>query len=205
MQAYEIIFGRYRFEIPETYRALHALGHFDIPPTKDYLAFYDCEWLPLQEIAEYEFSKWSSASDGGFVPFAQTGRGEPYCWRLDWARGGEPPIVLCERCESGVCLAPDFRSFLYRMALEAFAGRNDFLGDAKVEQLYRAVDIIAPHLPDDWVRRLRDLRGGRWQRIEKHGGYLVVLPRQECDAIIAAELAFPHLNEEFIHDKDYRA
>jgi hypothetical protein len=33
------------------------------------------------------------------------------------------------------------------MALEAFAGRNDFSGDAKVDDLHRAVDILAPLIP----------------------------------------------------------
>src|SRR5262245_47764061 len=122
MQAYEAVRRQYGFELPDAYRTLQGGGHFDVPPTDNYLTFYDCEWLPLCEIADYEFNKWEIASDGGFVPFAITGRHEPYCWRLDWTSGGEPPIVLCERCESGLCLAPDFRGFLYRMTLEALPG-----------------------------------------------------------------------------------
>jgi hypothetical protein len=202
MNEYEEIRRRYGFELPASYRALRRAGHFDIPPTENCLAFYDCEWLPLRGIAKYTFNEWEITADGGFVPFAITGRREPYCWRLDWASGGEAPIVLCERSESGRCLAPDFRGFLYRTALEAFAGRNDFLGDAKVEELHRAVDIIAALLPARWKRQLRKLRDGVWQKDEQRR-CLFVLPQEECERTIAAELSFPHLNEEFIHDKEY--
>src|SRR5262249_36771919 len=149
----------------------------------------------LDAIAQHKFPEWEIASDGGFVPFAITGRGETYCWRLDWASGGEQPIALCQRSEVALCLAPDFRPFLDRMALEAISGCNDFLGDAKVEDLHRAVKILAPLLPARWAGRLRDMVAGPWH---EERGDLYVLPRAECDAIIAAELAFPHLNEKFI-------
>jgi hypothetical protein len=202
MNEYEAIRLRYGFELPEPYRSLRDAGHLDAPPSQNHLAFYDCEWLSLRAIAEYSFNEWEITGDGMFVPFAITGRHEPYCWRLDWESGAEPPIVLCERCESGICLAPDFRGFLYRMALEAFAGRNDFLGEAKVEELHQTVNILASLLPAHWAQQLRDLRGRPWQKDEKRG-CLFILPQPECDAIIAAELTFPHLNEVFIHDKEY--
>jgi hypothetical protein len=203
MKQYAAIEQRYGFALPEIYRTLELRGHFSHRgPEENYLAFYDCEWLPMAAIAEYRFNDWEIATDGGFVPFAITGRHEPYCWRLDWAVGGEAPIVLCERCERAVCLAPDFRGFVYRMALEAFAGRNDFPGDAKVDELHRAVAILAPLLPEQWSARLLNLRGRSWQKDEKLGN-LCVIPWQECEDIIAADLAFPHLNEAFIHDKGY--
>jgi hypothetical protein len=204
MDEFEAIRRRYGFEMPETYRVLQSAGNFQ-PPLEKYLSFYDCEWLPLEEIANFQFNRWEIASDGGFVPFAMTGRHEPYCWRLDWAHGGEPPVVLCERCESARCLAPSFQGFLYRMALEAFAGRNDFLGDSKVDELVRAVNIIVPLLPGDWARRLRDLRDRQdWQtKQERAGCSLFLLAPDECKAILAVDLAFQHLNEEFIHDKEY--
>jgi hypothetical protein len=210
MKALEAIRRRYSFELPDSFRALQALGHLEVSgspsgrprSTENYLAFYDCEWLPLEGIANYRFTPWTIAADGGFVPFAITGRDEPYCWRLDWSSGGEPAIVLVERCEDGVCLAPDFRAFLYRLALEAFAGRNDFLGDAKVDELNRAVEIVAPLLPPHWTRRLMDLRDRHWEHDKKRGN-LLVLPWEECTAIIQQELSFSHLNERFIHDKEY--
>jgi hypothetical protein len=201
MDHYGAIEQRYGFVVPEVYRTLEAQGHLGLP-WRNYLAFYDCEWLKLEKIVQYKFNDWEIAVDGGFVPFAITGRHEPYCWRLDWASGGEPPIVLCKACESGICLAPDLRGFLYRMAIEAFAGRNDFLGDARVDELRRAVDIIASLLPARWARQLRELQHGNWQKDEKRA-YLFIIPPQECDIILAKELSFLHLNEEFIHDKEY--
>jgi hypothetical protein len=205
MQEYAAIEQRYGFAIPPTYRVLEGQGHFSYEQgAENYLAFYDCEWLPLEGIAHYDFNPWEIAVDGGFVPLAITGGHEPYCWRLDWAtEGSEPPIVLCERSERATCLAPNFGGFLYRMALEAFAGRNDIPDTPKCkDELYRAVDILAAVLPPAWTARLRDLRGKPWRKDEEHGN-LVVISWQECQEIVRADLSFPHLDEKFIHDKDY--
>jgi len=111
MDPYAEIKKRFGFELPEFYRTLATGGHLEYPEEK-YIAFDDCEWLTLDAIAEYDFNPWEISADGGFVPFAITGRNEPYCCRLDWATGGEPPIVLGERSEKAVCRAPDLRGFL---------------------------------------------------------------------------------------------
>jgi hypothetical protein len=79
MPAYEAVRRRYGFDLPEAYRALEGAGHF-APQATDYLSFYDCEWLPPQQIADFKFNPWEIASDGGFAPFAMSGAHEPYCW-----------------------------------------------------------------------------------------------------------------------------
>lgn len=113
---------RYGCELPPSYCALLAKGHFSPSPWENFLALHDCEWLPLAEIAAYRFLSFQIASDGGFVPFAVSARRDEFCWRLDWAAGGEPPVVFCERGESGFGYAPHFQGFLFRKALEEFAG-----------------------------------------------------------------------------------
>jgi hypothetical protein len=199
MDPYAPIKQRYGFDLPETYRVLQGQGHLALPWEK-YLVFQDCEWLNLEDIAEYEFNDWEIASDGGYVPFAITARHEPYCWRLDWAAGGEPAIVLCEQGEKAVCLAPDLRGLLYRLALEAFGGRNAFSNSAQTKDLSRAVDIVTPLLPKPWADRLQELRRRPWKKADDD---LRVITWQECQDIIKSDLAFPHLDEKFIHDKEY--
>jgi hypothetical protein len=202
---YELIERRYGFTIPPMYRQLEAQGQCGYRRAQgNGLSFYDCEWLSLEGIATYKFNTWEIAVDGGFVPFAITGRHEPYCWRLDWATdGNEPPIVICERSETASCLAPNFGGFLYRMAIEAFAGRNDIGSTPRCkDELLRAVDILAGVLPPAWSARLLDLRARPWRNDEK-SGTMVVLSWAEGEQIIQADLSFPHLNEKFFHDKDY--
>lgn len=205
MNEYESIERRYGFAIPPTYRQLEARGVLDHRRgLEGQLGFYDCEWLSLEGIATYKFNSWEIAVDGGFVPFAITGSHEPYCWRLDWATdGNEPPIVICERSERAICLAPNFGGFLYRMAIEAFAGRNDIGANPQCkDELLRAVDILVGVLPPAWSARLVELRTQPWRKEEKSGD-MVVLSWVEGQQIIQADLSFSHLNEKFFHDKHY--
>lgn len=205
MDEFKSIEQRYGFSLPPTYRQLESQGHFTTGRgCGDWLGFYDCEWLTLAGIANYEFHSWEIAVDGGFVPFAITGRHEPYCWRLDWAvEGSEPPIVICEQSEKAFCLAPNFNGFLYRLAIEAFAGRNDIGSNPKSkDELLRAVDILTGILPAAWAARLDELSTRSWSKDDKSGNMLVI-SWAEGAQIIQADLAFPHLNEKFFHDKHY--
>lgn len=204
MDAHASIQKRYGFALPDLYQTLLAKGHFSSKPWKNYLSFDDCEWLSPENIATYKFLDFQITSDGGFVPVAVSARRDEWCWRLDWATSAEPPIVFCERGESGFGYAPDFRGFLYRKALEEFAGHNDFSAEAgKLADLQRAVGIITPHLPGPWAKQLRQLADcdlGAWQ--EGDSGELYVLPNSDLEAVIASKLAFPHLNETFEQDKE---
>lgn len=204
MDADTSIQQRYGFALPGLYRTLLARGHFSPRPWKNYLSFDDCEWLTLEAIATYEFLDFQITSDGGFVPFAVSGRRDEWCWRLDWAAQAGPPVVFCEHGENGFGYAPDFQGFLYRKALEEFAGHNDFAAQGrKLEDLRRAVAIITPHLPAAWGKQLRALATydlSEWHRGDY--GELYVLPKSELETLIAEHLAFPYLNETFIQDKE---
>lgn len=195
---------RYGITLPKLYRDFLVQRHFSPEPWKNYLAFDDCEWLSPKAIESYKFLDFQISSDGGFVPFATTSRRDEFCWCLDWATGAEPPIVFCERGESGFGYAPDFRGFLYRKALEEFAGYNDFASDeGKLGDLQRAVKIISPHLPAEWAKQLRTLAEydlDEWQ--EGDAGELYVLAPADLEARIGSQLAFAHLNESFEQDKE---
>lgn len=204
METLAAIQQRYGFEFPGLYQTLLSKGHFSPQPWTNYLVFDDCEWLSAEAIATYQFLDFQITSDGGFVPFAISARGDEFCWRLDWATGAEAPIVFCERGEGGFGYAPDFQGSLYRKALEEFAGHNDIAGDKrKLRELQRTVSIIGPYLPDPWANQLRELAEhdvGHW----KQGKYgeLYVLSKPELESRIVEQLAFPHLNETFVQDKE---
>lgn len=204
MDAHASIQQRYGFALPGLYRTLLAKGHFSTKPWKNYLGFDDCEWLSVEDIATSEFLDFQITSDGGFVPFAISARRDEWCWRLDWATSAEPPIAFCERGEGGFGFAPDFRGFLYRKALEEFAGHNDFSGSAnKLADLQRAVKIITPHLPGSWgiqLGKLAKYKLSEWQKGDY--GELYVLPKSEAEMLIADQLSFPQLNEAFVQDKE---
>jgi len=202
MNGYERIEQRYGFALPQSYQDLQSRGHFDFGRVPcDCLEFYECEWLSLDGIADYQFNRWEIAADGGFVPFAMTARHEPFCWRLDWgSETSEPPVVICERSERATCLAPSFCGFLYRMAVEAFAIRSELRTAA--ENRSRAVEILADVLPPAWSARLFELRS-QSERTGGTTGSFPVLSWEEGQRILQADLSFPHWNETFIHDKDY--
>src|SRR5262245_53273534 len=95
-----VIEERYGISLPHLYRTLSAAGHFDHHGGVC-LALTDVEWLRPQEIASYEFLDWQAPHKTWFVPFAMSARRDEWGWRLDWADGGEPPVVFCERGPEG--------------------------------------------------------------------------------------------------------
>jgi hypothetical protein len=206
MDAITSIRERYGFEFPELYRTLLAKGHFSTTPWENFLDLQDCEWLSLEDIASYEFLDFQITSDGGFVPLAISARRDEFCWRLDWATGAEPPIVFCERGESGFGYAPHFQGFLYRKALESFGGYDGPDSEKDLKRLRHAVDIISPYLPGAWsgqLLRLAQRDFAEWKRGKL--GEVYLFPKEELKAVIAEHLAFAHLDEKFVQDKELLA
>ena len=168
---------RYKFRVPELYRSMFDNGHFD-PRNKDaWLTLSDFEWLTPEAMAEFEFLDWQAPHKAWFVPFAVSGRHDQWGWRMDWADGGEPPVVFCEWGPEGYAHAPDFRGFLYRMLLEEYSGAWSLenLDDEKGKQtLARSLEIVLPHLPKPWAARLKKLAKKPWQKDDR--GTLLCLP-----------------------------
>lgn len=194
---------RYGFDLPELYRELLSMGRFSTTPWENYLNLHECEWLSLEEIANYEFLDFQITSDGGFVPFGVSAGRDEYCWRLDWATEAEPPVVFCERGESGFGYAPHFQGFLYRQSLEEFAGYGGPENERGLASLQRTVAILAPNLPGPWSGHLRELAEHKfadWKK-GKHGE-LYLVTKDELASVITEQLAFRHLNEPFLQDKE---
>jgi hypothetical protein len=84
------------------------------------------------------------------------------------------------------------------MLLEEFSGTwvvespEDDEGKAKIR---RAIEVICPHLPGAWAKRIDELSRQPWYTDK--GGTIRVYPRAECSRIIEQDLAFPHLDEVF--------
>ena len=193
---------RYGFELPELYFRLLSTGHFSTKPWETYLNLHECEWLSLEEIATYEFMEFQITSDGGFVPFGISARRDEYCWKLDWATETEPPVVVCERGERGFGYAPHFQGFLYRQAIEAFAGCGGVENERSLSILQRTVHILTPYLPCPWSDHLRGLAEHKFSDWKKgnHGERFLVT-KEEVAGVIAEQLDFPYLNESFVQDK----
>jgi hypothetical protein len=204
MELERAIEARYGFSLPASYRALQAEGRF-AAGSENWLHLTDLEWLGLRDIAAYQFEDWQLAAAGHFVPFAISARRDEWCWRLDWANGGEPPVVFLERGPEGYGYAPDFRGFLYRVLLEELSGswllqdETDEHGQALV---WQSVNTVTPFLPEAWAARLRDLAARPWYKDKS--GAIRVFPRTECKQIVAEELKFPHLNEYFMQEAPRR-
>lgn len=179
------------------------MGHFSTSPWENNLNLHECEWLSLEEIATYKILDFQITSEGGFVPLGITARRDEYCWRIDWATEAEPPIVLCERGGSGFGYAPHFQEFLYRQALEEFAGIGSPEDEEGLASLQHTVAILAPYLPGPWSVHLRGLAERKFADWKKDKlGEVYLLAKDDLDGVIAEQLSFPHLNEAFVQDKE---
>jgi hypothetical protein len=190
---------RFGMRLPPLYRTLLERKHFDHKHEESHLSFSDHEWLTLEQIAKYQFLSWQASHKSWMVPFAISARRDEWGWRTDWLAGDEPPVVYCEHGDAGYGYAPNFAGYLYRRLLEEFSG-SSLLESPDDErgrhELERSVHIVLPHLPGPWVKHIKTLSSKPWHR-EKNGA-LAVISRKDCDALVADELAFPHLNEKFL-------
>jgi len=198
MDDYELVEARYQFRLPPLYRELQSAGCFDYTQPEKYIEFTDHQWKSLPAIAGHEFCEWQTNTRTFFVPFSHSARRDEWGWRLDWITDAEPAIVFCERGDEGCGFATDFRGFLYRMLLEEFSGTwvvespEDEDGKSKIR---RAVEVICPRLPRQWGQRIDELSRKPWYTDKDKT--ICVYPRAECERIIAEDLKFSHLNEEF--------
>ncbi len=207
MDPYLAIEKRYGFSIPDSYRVLCSGGHLNYEGNRSVLSFQECEWLQPTEIASFQFRSWDVESDGGYVPFAITGRGEPYCWKLDWSiNHQEPPIVYSQDGEVGTCLAPDFSSFLFRLTIEAFVGNSDVSPKRTVDdhlaKIDSMLDVLQQVLTPYQMATIRKLRTMPWMHYSKHNVW-GVMPWDEGCTLIKEKMTFEHLDEEFIRDKEF--
>ena len=112
IELFRSIEKRYDFALPQAFKTAWEAGWAG----DNYLALPDLEWLPLEEIAEYEFEDYQIS---GLVPFASTGGGDLWCWQPAFLGPDGPRVIECPHdCTEASVYAPDFRSFLYRRLLD---------------------------------------------------------------------------------------
>ena len=82
---------RYLLKMPSAFREIWRRGWCS---DKDSIYFPDLEWMPLEEIRDYEFEEYQIS---GFVPLAHTAGGGLWCWELEQSFSAEPRVVMCPR------------------------------------------------------------------------------------------------------------
>ena len=101
VDTYTSIKAKYGFEIPAVYRTMEQDGFFELKPAGEdfdprndsYLWVPEAESMRPPEILAYETPSYQLP---GFVPFAFTGGGEPWCW---WPEQ-DPEAVVSSRGNS---------------------------------------------------------------------------------------------------------
>jgi hypothetical protein len=188
---------RYRFEAPALYRRMLADGCFD-RFALTHLQFSDLVWLSEEEIADFEFAEDQIP---GLVPIATTMEQDLWCWYPAMNDGGPAPVVFCPiEDEVASIHAPDFTAWIYRLMLEEYACTGltehlDFRQSRRVLDHY--AQRMADYLPPAWSARLAELKQRPFKTDDN--GYYGVLDEAELAAILAQDLDYPRLDEEFEH------
>ena len=196
MDVYSAIKARYGFEIPEIYRRMEEAGLLNMPPgpadasDERHLWVPEAEWLRPQEILEYEFPEWFRPE---FIPFAFTGGGQPWCW---WPVQDPEAVVYVPGDEAGVFDAPNLLGSIYRRFLDHALS----LDEVEEGRLWysRWARQLRDDFPPAWIDtmlKIADADVIPW-RIHRLTGQGLLDPAAR-DRLIARDLAFPRLNEEF--------
>jgi len=135
--------------LPRAYRAFAERGYLT-HPGDSYLWVHEAEWIPLAEVAEYEWPSYAQPKQG-LVPFAFAGNGDLWCWNSSRMTGlKEPAIVYCPHdCYEGHWHAPSFIGWLYRLSLEYASSM--WHDEAETKQNVR-----------DWNALVREFGPAKW-------------------------------------------
>jgi hypothetical protein len=145
---------RYSMTLPVLFREIWRLGWCS---GSDFLIMPDMEWMPLQEVIDYQFEDYQME---GFVPFAFTAGGDLWCWQTDSSVCAEPRVVECPHdCDEGRVFALDFRSAIYRHLADAVAAH--FLCETDLtehlDMIRHCLERFRPHLLPQQVEHLDSL------------------------------------------------
>lgn len=214
---YRAIEERTGFRVPELFRQLVAAGLTQYGATREewkqtwkqrmlenppalLLVSSQVEWWSPETIAEWEAPDYWS-EEHRFVPFAQNGAGDVWCWRVS---SPDAEIVFAPQDENeATIVAPDLAGFLFRQLVEGLSeiypdDGSDFTIEQRVASAKANVRVLAPYLPAAQVALLEQLCE-RSLVEDKSWGCLRFLSRDEATAIVVRELAYPSLGEVFEH------
>ena len=197
MDDLERVEQKHGLRLPEAYRSMQAAGWLDVEASEnpDYFWLSEAEWMPLDEIADYQPEEYHKP---GFVPFASEGDGSHWCW---WPSVHPGKVVLCPRdCEEGEFYAPSFTGFLYRRLLDYARCVSD-KEEHEIRQYLRAsATRLSRHLPTLWKDTLNDLASAQWvQQFSPNGREvgLGLLTQERYQEIVQRDLTFPLLDQVF--------
>jgi len=188
---------RYQFTFPELYLHFLQLGCFD-PFHERYLQLADLLWLPPAQIARHRFHRQQI---DGLIPFARTAQEDLWCFYPAIDEGTGQAVVFCpDEDEVASIYAPDFEAFVYRAMLEEYActGLTEHYEVNQAPEVLRGFTaFLQSWLKPAWAHRLQEVDRLPWQR--DANGYYGAIDVEILNAILAADLAYDRLDEEFEH------
>ena len=140
---------RYAFTLPQEFREFWKRGFCTITGRNlgpHYLLLMDMEWMPLEEIAGFEFQSYHRP---GFVPFATSGSGDLWCWQPAFTDERGTRVLYCPHdCYDADVYAPDFMSAIYRHLVDQAATMHRDLDSVERsrQHLLAATSALQPFL-----------------------------------------------------------
>lgn len=193
------------YRIPLIYRKMNEKGYTN-PQNDLYLWLNEMEWMPINEIIEYEYDEGEIKS---IVPFAITGAGDKWVWVV--ADNGEEYYVgLCERAETtGIYYAKNTEDAILRQIIEYVSSSNFYLFEDEAESYQINENELKIHL-EEWKNKLSGIINAEYiSIIEKlselslkhikcqYGEWYALLTLEEEEELINKYIKFDLFEEEF--------
>lgn len=191
--------------IPLVYQKMNERGYINAQ-NASYLWLNEMEWMPIDEIEEYEYDEGETRS---IIPFAITGAGDKWVWVVA-DKGEEYSVGLCERAESnGIYYAKNTEDAILRQIIEYAASSNFYLVKEEAES-YQINEVELKILLEKWKNNLRGIINDEYIAIiEKlsglslkhikcqYGEWDALLTLEEQDELIDKYIKFDLLDKEF--------
>lgn len=165
---------RFGFDVPPEFNQLEARNAFFWDnarkdelikslaiPGEHYIWVQSCEWLQPDGIREFEFPDYIEPVYplSQFIPFAEDGCGNTWCWWTGKADENGVPVVMCTHDDyEAEFHAFDFKSFLFERAVShAYASTADAPQEEIEENraiLRRLATDLAFIWPPEWSAEL---------------------------------------------------
>ena len=186
---------KYRFILPDAYRAMSAAGWLDTnSPDPLYFWLPGAKWLSPAEMIEYEPEDYQRP---GFVPFASEPNGSHWCW---WPEAHPGAVVSCPNdCEDGEFYAASFLDFVYQRLLD-YAGCVPRQEEQEARRYYYESAVrLSNYFPASWKETLNALAAAELVQLSYHGrdaGW-GLMTNEEHSEILQRDIEFPLLGQTF--------
>jgi hypothetical protein len=176
--------------------------------TKPYALFNHNEninWFKVNEIFHFERPEFWNMKNI-FVPFAQAGSGELFCFYPKWVNKKQIPVVIIPYEENiAVCISSSFEHFMFRKIIEmmekSYIDPLDGLNFKNLQTSIRAdIKRITEYLSEPMQEVIYEIlkrpytkkTEGDSQNIEMYGSFL---DKDEKNELISTHLKFRKLNK----------